>query len=270
MKRYIIPIIIVILVLVAVAGSLVLADKLFYVPDEEVISISDSVPSEKIGQINVKIPVGYVNVFQKSAGDKITVDYVGITDDFYKIDVTNEGRILEITSKELRWYDQLRYSTADKYGITIGIPEGYDGGLSIETDVGSVTLKDISTLIIDVSADVGNVSISDVIAQEQICISADTGNVSLSNITVSTGIICEVDIGNIEFSELHATEPSLGFAVNMTCDIGSINGTLPLSRENYTLIATSDVGKVPENFELGPIKLELSVDTGDISIGFGR
>ena len=92
----------------------------------------------------------------------------------------------------------------------------------------------------------------------------------LNNIN-TPAIKAEVDVGNIEFEALNEiVNSNIDAYYNFSCDIGSINGTLPLSRENYTLIATSDVGKVPENFELGPIKLELSVDTGDISVGFGR
>lgn len=270
MKRYIVPIIIVILVLAAVAGALVLADKLFYVPDEEVISISDTVPGESIGQINVDIPVGYVNIFTKSSGENITLDFVGISDDFYKVEVTNDGRTLNVTGEEIRWYDQMRYSTADKYGVTIGIPEGYDGGIDIDTEVGNISLKDITALIIYVSVDVGNVSLSSVTVQEQVNVSLDTGNAVLNDVTVSTGVICEVDVGNIEFSGLTPADPAKGALFDLSCDVGSINGTLPLSRENYTLVASADLGKAPENFEAGPIKLDLSVDTGDITVGFGK
>lgn len=248
MKKHIISIIAVTLVLAAVAGALVLADKLFYKPDTENSSSSESYRFESTDyNIVIDIPIGYITVF-KTSDSVLTVDTVGISGEFYKTE--SDPLSVTVSGSKLRWYDKLRYSTADIYGITIAIPEDFSGTLNLSTEIGNVKLYGISA--------------------DNISIKTETGDVSLDSVSFLNSAEISVNTGDIETVNSSASDPDSDASLIMKTNIGNINAKMPLNRESYSLSASASVGSVPESFDSGKIRLEISADIGEITVSFDK
>ncbi len=266
MKKTILSIIIVVIVLCCVAGTLVLADKLFYRAEDDVVSGSDIAPLSGIGKIEVSLSVGFVNISEKPSGENITLDYVGLSTDFYSYELA--GDTLRISDGGMKWYDQLRYSTADKYGVTVGIPADFDGEIVISADAGSVTVKDVDAKAVDIEADTGDISVS-YVTVDDLHITADVGEITIDSVNIMS-LSAEADVGSINVSRINAKDAETGAKIELMADVGEITGSFPLKRDAYTVEANSDLGTAPEGGGDGNIHLILSSDVGSITVSFGE
>lgn len=263
MKKTIISIIVIILILAAMTGILMLADKFFYSYDAENVVTQESYAADGIVSVTVGVDVGYVEIVEKDGSDSFSVSTVGVETGFYTVSV--DGGTLSVSSNELKWYDRELYKTADSYGITISVPASFDGDVNILTNAGTVTVTALTAKSLDITADIGNVTVTGA-AIPVIDVYADMGNIKIENAD-SDAVTLEADVGNVSFSE--AESDTLLSSLSVTVDIGNIAVSVCGERNGYTVNAHADTGKC--NVESGGdgIPLDLSVDVGDITVTFG-
>lgn len=249
--------------LAAVAGVLVLINKLFYAADSDVVISSDSLPiTDTTEKISVSVDIGYVNVSERPSGEKVTFEFASPTEAFYSVEASTDK--ISVISKSLEWYDRARYSTADKYGVTVGIPADFDGEIVIITKAGPITLSDITADTIKAETDTGNVNVSNVTAVKILSVSASTGNVSLDS-AAAIDIGASTYTGNIEFSNIASDGLC---SASFKTHIGNIDGKFDYPREHYSV--SLNVGNGNTNVEDGGdgIAVTLSSDIGNVNVTF--
>ena len=171
--------------------------------------------------------------------------------------------------------------SADKqYAVTCYETDKYYHKVSVEN--GTLKIKSVSTLGVNlnidwtkspeitiylsedvydslkVSADTGNISISEDITFNKIDISCDTGNVDLIDTVASVSMDIEVDAGNIRLSQCDAP------TINLGTSLGDIKGSLLTGKK---FVAKSDLGDVnaPANDPTGGV-CTIYTDLGNIDI----
>jgi len=92
----------------------------------------------------------------------------------------------------------------------------------------------------------------------------ETGNVELRNLSLRQ-IDVECETGNITLSDTSAST-----ALLLSCDVGSVEGTLPGTMADYTISSSVDIGdnSLPTRQRGGSVRLDVSVDVGSILIDF--
>lgn len=262
MKKYVITFIILAVVLSLVAGAILLINKLFYAAEEGVIVTSDFIGYSGADKITVNIDIGYVNVTEREGSDKITFEFSSFREDFYSVDVT-DGTV-SISSDGLRWYDRERLNTADKYGVTIGIPADFEGELLIDTAAGSVAVSDIGTNEVVINTKSGDVSASKITANAVSAIT-DSGDVTLSGIA-SSNVTASTNKGSVTFSDIETS--SLLYA-SFSSHVGNVVGSFDLPSDRFA-IETTATGE--SNVVSGGegIELFLSARVGNIDVTFGE
>jgi len=95
-------------------------------------------------------------------------------------------------------------------------------------------------------------------------VTCDAGNIYLTETAVKNGLSAYASCGNISLSRLLAGGP-----IDLTCDVGSIDGWLEGSMSDYAISCSVSLGQssLPEHTE-GDIPLTLSVDVGSVEVSF--
>ncbi len=211
----------------------------------------------------------------------------------HSVSVKNDTLFIEYTDTR-KWYEHIGIFFGSPK-ITVYIPSGQYGALSITANTGNVSIpKDFKFESIDIVLSTGNVAnyaaalkdikirtstgniLAENISAETLNLSVSTGKVNLSNITCKN-VVSSGDTGNVSLKNVIATEKfsikrSTGHINLEKCDAaeifaetdtGDIIGTL-LSEKIF--ITKTDTGSinVPKTVTGG--RCEITTDTGDINI----
>lgn len=232
-------------------------------------------------------------VFLPSENQKTTV--VCHEEKNFKHSVTVKDNVLVIEVLDTRkWYEHIGI-TFDNAKITVYIPQGDYGALSITEDTGNVKIaKDFEFKSIDVSISTGDVtclasalekikiktSTGDITVENAACHTLDlssstgksnirnfscyninsrasTGHIKLDNVIATEKLTLIRDTGDIKLEKCDAGE------IFIETDTGNVSGSLISDK---VFITKSDTGtiKVPKTTSGG--KCEITTDTGDINI----
>lgn len=137
------------------------------------------------------------------------------------------------------------------------IPEQADGVLSLSSNQSGALWSDMDgspiTLELPMTGYVLNIY-------------NDCGATEITGIYPYT-LIVESDLGDISLWDVYAKE-----AIHLTCDVGSIYGTLLGSAENYSIKSSVDLGSNSLSAWTGggKVLLEVTVDVGDIDLEFSE
>lgn len=263
MKKTIITIIVLIFVLAAVAGALTLINKLFYAADRDVVVASDFVSlTDTVKTVSVAVDIGYVNVSERPSGETVTFEFAAPKDEFYSVTVSSDT--ISVNSEELKWYDRARYSTADKYGVTIGIPADFDGDITVITKAGSITLSDITAGSITAKTDAGNVGAKNVISSGALTMDAGAGNISLDSVN-AVDIDASTYTGNIEFTRIISDGLC---SASFVTKVGNIDGEFDYPREHYKISLNVGTGNTNVREGGDGIEITLSSDVGNVNVNF--
>ena len=171
--------------------------------------------------------------------------------------LVNDGTLSIECRDERRWYEYIGINW-DSPTITVYLPKGQYGDLSVKTDTGAVEIpKDLKFGDIDISTDTGVVKVLSS-AEGNVKVKTDTGLVKIDNIsalsidvTVSTG---EVAIKNSKVSG----------DVSVTVDTGKAKVT-NVKCQNFT--SKGDTGDLTVVNTVAAQKIYVERDTGDVAIG---
>ena len=206
------------------------------------------------------------NVVITSADFKTTNHTV---DPFSSIDIDVDVSEIKLVKSADKTYAVTCYET-DKYYHKVSVENGtlkiksvsaFGVNLNIDwTKSPEITIY-LSEDVYDslkVSADTGNVSVSEDITFNTIDISCDTGNVDLTDTVASVSMDIEVDTGSIRLSQCDAP------TINLETSLGDIKGSLLTGKK---FVAKSDLGdvNVPANDPTGGV-CTIYTDLGNIDI----
>ena len=139
--------------------------------------------------VNLSLDISDIAV-KKADGDKITLNYYDTEEGLY--DVKEENGVLTVSRAidgELK--ENIRFGLGMKkyYKVTLSVPEGYQGEITLKTVSGDISVKDISA------------------ENEKISISSDSGNVRAEGVSVSAlsidGKSSEVILKRINVAEVN-------------------------------------------------------------------
>lgn len=142
--------------------------------------------------------------------------------------------------------------------ITIYLSEDVYDSLKVSADTGNVSIsEDITFNTIDISCDTGNVKM-DTVNCSKLTVECGTGNVDLTDTVASVSMDIEVDTGNIRLSQCDAP------TINLETSLGDIKGSLLTGKK---FVAKSDLGdvNVPANDPTGGV-CTIYTDLGNIDI----
>ena len=213
--------------------------------------------------IEVDVSVAFVNIY-KSTGTVFEYELVESRKGLYIAKIEN-GK-LTVTDGESSWTDRLNLAYSNKYGISIGIPEGHAIGLNIKADTSTVTIDGVelsgNTEIVVSS---GAITLQGVSTDGYISNDITTGNVTFESVTCSE-ISADVDTGDIFARRVDAKK-----AISLTSGTGKITGLMPRPREEYRVSSSISTGASDlESGGSGDVELIVSVSTGAIAFSFPK
>ncbi len=227
--------------------------------------------TENYKSITVKADTARV-IFVPSNDTKTTV--VCYEQETMKHTVTVNGDILEIVLADTRkWYQYIGFFF-DEPTITVTLPAGAYGALSVTTDTGDVTIpQEVSFESIAVSATTGDVT-SEASATGAVKLEATTGDITVKNVTadvlklsVNTG---HITVENVDCAEDMTVNVSTGKSklTDVRCGALTSNGdTGDITMKNVVVDGTMTVER-----STGDVKFEgcdakelaVTTDTGDV------
>ena len=211
----------------------------------------------------------------------------------HSVTVKDDTLLIEINDTR-KWYQYIGVSFGNQ-SITVNLPKGEYGALSIDTDTSDVKIpSDFKFESVDISLSTGNVT-NLASANDFIKIKTSTGNINTENITansinlttstgktiltnvrcknlVSSGSTGDIYLSNVISTERFDIKKSTGNVkfelcdaaeLSITTDTGNVKGSL-LSEKVF--ITETDTGKINVPKTLTGGKCEITTDTGDIKI----
>ncbi len=156
----------------------------------------------------------------------------------HSVALKEDTLIIEIDDTR-KWYEHIGVSY-DQSKITVYIPQGEYGTLSVKVSTGDVNITDIKCKNVISSGSTGELYLKNVIATEKFSIKRSTGDVKLDS--------CDAD------------------EILIKTDTGDVKGSLLTDK---VFITETDTGStdVPKTTKGG--KCEITTDTGDIKITVG-
>lgn len=227
---------------------------------------SYSVDAERVSQIALSDEGKKVEV-EESKDEKIHVTYSDSDQEFYDIDVTDEGvlSIKLVTDKE--WKDYVGLKTDKEHRlIKIAVPNGISSEVKIETSKEDIILADLK---IDGSIEAitngGKIEFSNVSVSENISMKTKNDDIILNEVETEASIEATTNKGDVKLSNV-AVEDKL----KLRSKDGDITGTVIGSYDVFEIISEVSKGKnnLPETKEGGRKTLDLGVNNGDINLEF--
>ena len=129
-------------------------------------------------------------------------------------------------------------------------------GIKIKATTGSVSVAGISAHTLDVSLSTGNIKLTDITCQSLVS-SGSTGNITLKNVIAAASLSVERSTGDVKFDGCDAAE------IRVRTTTGNVTGTL-LSEKTFT--ASTSTGSVEVPKTSGGGRCEITTSTGNIRI----
>jgi len=190
--------------------------------------------------------------------------------------VAVEDNTLAIEVKDSRrWYEYIGINF-DTPQITVYIPQGEYGALSVKSSTGDIRVENMAIETLKLSVTTGSITVSDITCQEDINISVSTGKAKLSDVVcknvVSSGNTGGIFLQNVIASEKISIKRSTGNVslehadaaeIFVKTDTGNVTGTL---LSDKVFITQTDTGKISVPKTTSGGRCEINTDTGDIKI----
>ena len=204
-----------------------------------------------------------------------------------------DGTLVIKTVDTRKWYEYIGINFGSPK-ITVYIPHGEYGALSVRTSTGDVNIpKGFSFKSIDVTLSTGDIKLGATVTEDikinlstgkteikgvsckNLISDGSTGDIILNSVTVTDKIFVERDTGDVTLDNSFASEIVVltdtgdlklnrcdAKALNIETDTGDVSGHL-LSGKVF--VAESDTGKVKVPMPSGDNICKITTDTGDIT-----
>lgn len=274
----------------------------------EPVAVSSFVEADAVDSIEIHASMGDVKIERASAANPEEVELI-LAENVYQV-VVQHGLLLVMPQDSYtatgqggwNWYQLLNFPSNGDWDVTIRVPEKLLDSVFVETDMGGVTLDNVSasesmtvtqsmgrvtlencqggTLLLEndmgdtdvssgsftegqITARTGSVGVADS-AFTALTVENDMGDVTLVSTQVSGAASCTVNMGNIDLDAFASPE------ITLTADSGNVEGTLTGRQEDYQITVDTDLGDSTLKDQLGdgPNVLQVTTNMGDIDLQF--
>lgn len=192
----------------------------------------------------------------------------------HSVAVKDDTLVIEVIDTR-KWYEYIGINFGATK-ITVYIPQGEYGRLSVNGSTGDISIENISADALDLSVSTGRITVSDTTCKSDVKINVSTGKTNLTDVKckslTSRGSTGDISLKNVIASETFSIERSTGdikldgcdaAEIFIETDTGDVRGTL-LSEKVF--ITETDTGsiKVPNSVTGG--RCRITTDTGNIKI----
>ena len=193
-------------------------------------------------------------VFVASESDKTSIVCYEQTDNKHAVAVNEDTLVIELMDTT-EWQDYIGVNF-DSPTITVSVPQGDYGSLSIKTSTGDIDLENVSADTLDLSVTTGDVTVTAVQCR-QFQSSGNTGEVSLKNVIAEQNFTIKRSTGDVTLDGCDAAD------MDITTDTGDVDGRLLSDKVFFVQTSTGDID-VPETTTGG--RCAITTSTGDITI----
>ncbi len=242
------------------------------------IKKTDSAGSGSVGQklyegtldsefsaLMLDIDVGDVTI---EPGDGFRVEY-GLWHDPV---IEEDSGVLTIREKaESLWWQSFSFGSGKQAYVKVTVPAGtLLERLNVLCDVGDVKLDSADVGALDISTDVGDVTVSSTAVSGAAAFDTDVGNIECRTLIVGGALKLDTDTGEIRFDGSAAS-------VEADADVGSVALKLSGAAADWSMTLDTDTGSVKvdgldqgKRFESagGDRILTANVDVGDVEVEF--
>jgi len=196
----------------------------------------------------------------RSPDGNIAITYYESPKDRYELGVNGDGRLTMRYVDARRWYERVgvRWGHPDTR-VTVALPEGFRGDLSLHTVNGSIYAEDQRAGALRAATTNGDILLKGISAAGEASASTVNGKIELSGLTAASVTATSVN-GSIQADGV-ASEG----AIELGTTNGSITGSVQGRAEDYTVNAGAVNGACNLANRLGGAK-PLSVHTANGSI----
>lgn len=239
-----------------------------------------------------------------SEDDKVHITYFVNDKEYYDISETEEGD-LNIQSKSRRkWYDYLFNFQFEQPKLLVGIPENYNGDITVRSHDGYIQVKEIGVDDLFLTASNHEIQIQNVSASGRLEAKTSDANIYINDSKAAGDIACHTYSGKIDLDAVEGktidAENSDGrialkkviskesillktlsddirldtveFSEELTCNVtdGSVKGSVTGKLADYSVTAKAIDGKsnLPESMDSGDKIINIKTSSGDINIDF--
>ncbi len=192
----------------------------------------------------------------------------------HSVTVSDGTLIIELVDTR-EWYECIGIGFGTSK-MTVTIPQGEYGALSIRSSTGDIGVENVSAGSLDLSVSTGKVNVTDVTCEGNVSIRVSTGDSKLTDVAcksvTSSGDTGKLTMMNVIAAEQFSIERDTGDVKLDGCDAaeiyvktstGDVTGTLLSEKIFVTKASTGDI-KVPACVTGG--KCSITTSTGDIRI----
>lgn len=224
-----------ILIIIGLIGIIITGGDLFVSKKEQ--SGKEVISDKKINQINIKSDVATINLLP-SASDHIEVAWEGSKMKQHNLTIRQDDETLEVRVEANRSLFNRLFTIKffEKLKVSIYLPKRHFKNISVDSDVGNVSISSLKIERLISKTDVANITINDIKA-DVIDVQTDVGNVTLSDVTGA--ITAKSDVGKLDLKLKEITDH-----IQLTSDVGKISMSLPEIPNNVSFMATSEIGKI--------------------------
>jgi len=164
---------------------------------------------------------------------------------------------------EINLHKKRKFKSIFGFGQSLGyiktevrIPKNQIKRIEVDTDTGSINLRDINTNYIELNTDTGNVDLKEIIC-DNIEMQSDVGKVNIIKMTAKKAEI-ETDAGGLDIRESIAGE------WNISSDVGHVSVIDVIGKMNID----TDVGNILYSVDTIAAPVEIQSDVGKIDFAF--
>ncbi|MDQ0230826.1 DUF4097 family beta strand repeat-containing protein [Metabacillus malikii] len=229
-------------IIIGTIGMFAFGGNVFSKGENENIDERKTVNSEQIKEMDINVDVGEVHITE-SKSDNIEVHFHGHAIDRVKkqIDflVNQDETKLEVKVKQNnKFFTQIPFITSDLNSeriLDIAIPKKVLEKLTVNVDVGEITIEDIDPKQMKAENNVGEIFVSKYNGNG--LYKSDVGNIKLEK--MNGKIKAQSDTGGIDINIIELTED-----IDLKSDVGEIEVTIENDTENLAFDLSSEIGDV--------------------------
>ena len=186
-----------------------------------------------------------------------------------------EGELIIELNDTRKWYERIGVDF-ESSKITVYVPHAEYDTVTVKSNTGSISVKELSFSALDLSVTTGKIAVSDITCYGDLNVRCSTGKVeirnvncknltshggtgdiSLCNLIASGKLSIKRSTGDVRFEASDAAE------ILVNTDTGDVKGTLLTDK---IFIARTDTGRIDVPKTVTGGKCEITTDTGDIKI----
>ncbi len=239
-----------------------------------------------------------------SEDDQLIVDYAENEKRFYEFERTDNGALIIRKKKDPRWADCIFKSNAAQQTLTLSLPAGFDGDVTVSNSNGELIARQVA--LGGLSADTSNqaATLTDVTLSGDLAVDTSNGDITLTRVRAAGAIGARTSNGRVTLTDTLSANVTVGasntgvwltgaqadtfvavdtsnasvqlerllFGAELRCATsnGSVRGTVAGEQGDFTFSCDTSNGEcnLPRSIAGGEKQINLQTSNGDIDVTF--